>query len=72
MAYAAQDFRDLLALARLLRRHAQEETYDGQHELLLGTAAALETRAFALANAGPAPDPKPHDDAPPMAVNVLV
>ena len=50
MAYPAQTFRDLLALARLLRRFAQEQSYDGEHGLLLDTASALEVRAFALAN----------------------
>jgi hypothetical protein len=66
MAYSAQNFRDLLALARLLRRFAQEQSYDGEHGLLLDTASALEVRAFALANAGgeagalPPPDKVAH------------
>lgn len=50
MGYATQNFRDLLALARLPRRFAQENICDGQHELLLDTATALEARVFSLAN----------------------
>ena len=72
MGYAIQDFRDLLALARLLRRIAQERSYDGEHELLLDTAAALEARAFAQdcdAPGGPEQKPAPALRAP---VNFLV
>ena len=48
MGYKGENSRDLLALARVLRRVAQENSHDGQHELMLGTAAALEARAFSL------------------------
>ena len=50
MGYKGENFRDLLALARLLRRFAQENSYDGQHEMMLDTAAALEARAFSLSD----------------------
>jgi hypothetical protein len=49
MGYAVQDLRDLLALARLLRRVAQEEAYDAHCDLFLETAGALEARAFRMA-----------------------
>ena len=51
MEYAVQDFREMLTLARLLRRVAQEHAYDAQCDLFLNAAAALEGRAFAIVNA---------------------
>jgi hypothetical protein len=58
MAFDAQNMRDLLSLARMLRRFAEQHQYDSRRNLFLVTAAALEARAHALAaapdgNAGP-------------------
>jgi hypothetical protein len=49
MEYAVQDLRTLMSVAGLLRRYAAEQLGDNSHELFLGTAAALEERAHALA-----------------------
>jgi hypothetical protein len=56
MAFDVQNLRDLLSLARLLRRFAEQHSYDANRELFLATAAALETRAHFLAIA---PDGEP-------------
>ena len=53
MTNAPQNLRDLLALARMLRRFAEEHTYDNHHDLFVATAAALEDRAHSIANAQP-------------------
>jgi hypothetical protein len=52
MGYAVQDLRDLLVLARILRRCAQEQAHDADCGLFLETAAALEARAFSIALGG--------------------
>lgn len=52
MGYAVQDLRNLLVLARILRRCAQEPAYDSDCGLFLETAAALESRAFSIAISG--------------------
>jgi hypothetical protein len=51
----AQTLRDILSLARLLRRFAEERTCDNHHDLFMTTAAALEDRAHSMANAEEAP-----------------
>jgi hypothetical protein len=51
MAINAQNLRDMLSLARLLRRFATERQYDPNRELFLATALALEARAHAIATA---------------------
>ena len=38
-----------MSLARMLRRFAQEHTYDANHELFVATSMALEARAHFLA-----------------------
>jgi hypothetical protein len=52
MSQAADNLRDLLSLARMLRRFAQENTDDSHQALFLSTAIALESRAALLAGAG--------------------
>ena len=73
MAIDAQNLRDLLSLARLLRRFAEQHTYDANQELFLSTAIALEARAHFLAEA---PDGQPigleRDSALHARVNQLV
>jgi hypothetical protein len=49
MGYAVQDLRDLLSLARLLRRFAEERHHDHGGDVFLNTAVALEARAHYLA-----------------------
>jgi len=56
MAFDAQNLRDLLSLARMLRRFAEQHNYDANRELFLATAVALEARAHFLATA-------PNDEA---------
>ncbi len=51
MAFDAQNLRDLLSLARMLRRFAEQHHYDANRELFLSTATALEARAHYLAGA---------------------
>jgi hypothetical protein len=51
MGFDAQNLRDLLSLARLLRRFAEQHNYDANRELFLTTAVALEARAHFLAAA---------------------
>ena len=51
MGYAVHDLRDLLSLARLLRRFAEEHAGDSTHALFLDTVVALEARAHFLATA---------------------
>lgn len=49
MAYEGHDLRDLLGIARLLRRLAEEHLRDPYNRLFLDTAVALEARAQFLA-----------------------
>jgi hypothetical protein len=49
MGQAAQNLRDLLSLARMLRRFAIERSHDNHHVLFISAAMALEARAHALA-----------------------
>jgi hypothetical protein len=51
MSYAAENLRDLLSLARLLRRFAEQHTQDNRHDLFLSAAVALEARAHMIATA---------------------
>ena len=51
MTNAPQNLRELLALARMLRRFAEEHTYDNHHDLFMATATALEDRAHMIADA---------------------
>ena len=49
MGQTAQNLRDMLSLARMLRRFAMEQTHDNHHVLFISTAIALEARAHYLA-----------------------
>lgn len=49
MTANAQNLRDLLSLARMLRRFAQHHEYDPNRTLFLAAATALEARAHAIA-----------------------
>jgi hypothetical protein len=49
MAIDAKNLRDLLSLARMLRRFAEQHHYDANRDLFLATAMALESRAHLLA-----------------------
>ena len=49
MAFDAHNLRDLLSLARMLRRFAEQHQYDANRDLFLATAMALEARAHFLA-----------------------
>jgi hypothetical protein len=51
MAFDAHNLRDLLSLARMLRRFAEQHQYDANRDLFLATAVALEARAHFLAAA---------------------
>ena len=51
MTNAPQNLRDLLSLARMLRRFAEEHTYDNHRALFIATAIALEDRAHMIADA---------------------
>ena len=51
MGYEVHELRDLMALARMLRRFAEEHAADTYHALFLDTAVALEARAHFLATA---------------------
>lgn len=53
----AENLREILSLARTLRRFAQEQTYDNHHALFTATAIALEARAQLLAAAVETPAP---------------
>ena len=55
MSQAAENLRELLSLARLLRRFAQEQTQDNHRLLFVSTAMALEARARLMAEAIEAP-----------------
>jgi hypothetical protein len=74
MSHAAESLRELLSLARLLRRFAQEQTQDNHHILFITTAIALEARAQLLATAieTPAPVDLARDQALHAPVNCLV
>ena len=72
MAYTEQNFHDLLALARVLRRFAQDNGYDGRQRLLLDAAAALEERAFSLSNDGTNSHPIPSGGVAPPHVNLMI
>ena len=74
MGQAAENLRDILSLARMLRRFAMEQTHDNHHVLFISTAIALETRAHELANgeiAAAGTDPE-RDDALHASVDCLV
>jgi hypothetical protein len=49
MGQATQNLRDLLSLARMLRRFAIERSHDNHHVLFISAAMALEAHAHALA-----------------------
>jgi hypothetical protein len=49
MAQDANYLRELLSLARMLRRFALEQGHDNHHVLFISTAMALEARAHDLA-----------------------
>ncbi len=49
MAQDANYLRELLSLARMLRRFALEQSHDNHHVLFISTAMALEARAHDLA-----------------------
>ena len=72
MGYVVQDLRDLLALARMLRRVAQEEAFDAHCDLFLETAGALEARAFRFAIYGGDADRDMSQSALHAPVNLLV
>ena len=74
MSQAAENLRELLSLARLLRRFAQEQTRDNHQMLFVSTAMALEARARLLATAiaAPAPVDLMRDKALHAPVNCLV
>jgi hypothetical protein len=74
MGHAAESLRELLSLARLLRRFAQEQTHDNHHVLFITTAIALEARAQLLAAAieAPAPVDPVRDQALHAPVNCFV
>ena len=57
MSQAAENLRELLSLARMLRRFAQEQTHDNHHVLFTSTAIALEARAQLMAAAVEVPAP---------------
>jgi hypothetical protein len=48
MVFDMQNLGDLLALARLLRHHADESRQESTRDQLLSTARALEERAFSM------------------------
>lgn len=55
MSYASvHDMRDLLSLAKVLRRFAEEHANDNYHDRFISTAMELEARAHSVA-AGHAP-----------------
>ena len=74
MSQAAENLRELLSLARLLRRFAQEQTQDNHRVLFVATATALEARARLMATAIEAPVPvdSVRDQALHAPVNCLV
>jgi hypothetical protein len=74
MSHAAENLRELLSLARLLRRFAQEQTQGNHQALFVSTAIALEARAHLLAAAieAPAPVDLARDQALHAPVNYLV
>jgi len=74
MSQAAENLRELLSLARLLRRFAQEKTQDNHRVLFVSTAKALEARARLMAEAieAPAPVDPVRDQALHAPVNCLV
>ena len=74
MSQAAENLRDLLSLARMLRRFAAEQTYDNHNVLFISTAIALEARAHVLASSLDIPaTPEPErDDALHAPVDCLV
>ena len=74
MSQAAENLRELLSLARMLRRFAQEDTQDNHRVLFVSAAAALEARAQLLAAAieTPAPVDPVRDQALHAPVNCFV
>ena len=71
MAYAANNLRDLLALARMLRDFARRHPRDKNCRLFLSSAAALEAHAHLISTAAQGGDPK-RDAALHAPVNVVV
>jgi hypothetical protein len=71
MGYAAQNLRDLLALARMLRDFARRHPRDKNYGLFLSSAAALEAHAHLIAAAAQGGDLK-RNAALHAPVNVLI
>ena len=67
----AQQIRDLVSLARMLRYCADEDAHQAQQDLFLDTAAVLEHRARELAATGDAVD-EDEDAALHARVNLLI
>ena len=73
MGQAAQNLRDMLSLARMLRRFAHQPSHDNHHVLFISTAMSLEARAHYLAaNNGLPPADLERDTALHAPVNRLV
>jgi hypothetical protein len=74
MSQAAENLRELLSLARMLRRFAKEQTQDNNRVLFVSTATALEARAHLMAEAVEAPAPMDlvREEALHAPVNCLV
>ena len=70
MSYAAQNLRDLLALARLLRDFAQRHPRDKNNGQFLSSATALEAHAYMVFTAAQGGDLK-RDAALHAPVNLL-
>ena len=71
MAYAAQNLRDILALARLLRDFARRHPHDKNYGLFLSSATALEAHAHMVSTAAQGGDIK-RGAALHAPVNVLI
>ena len=69
MAFDAQNLRDLLSLARRLRRFAEQHHYDANRDLFLATAMALEAKAHLVATS---PDGEPAPPERDMALHAPV
>ena len=67
----AQQIRDLVSLARMLRYCADEDAHQAQQDLFLDTAAVLEHRARELAATGDGVDEQ-EDAALHARVNLLI
>jgi hypothetical protein len=71
MGQSIQDVRDLIALARRLRRIADEHPRDHIYHRLLTAAAEIEQRALLLVEAGEAPAPE-KDARPHAPINLMI